>query len=479
MESGNNLDVFLRPASVAVIGASERKGSWGSFIMEGLRSWNYPGKIYPVNQKMKEVFGIPAFSDIRDIPNSIDLAIVTIPEQSTEKVVASCGKKRVKGITLITAGFSEVMEEGRQRERALKDLAHSYGMRLLGPNVSGTFNIHAQFNAAASPADHIIPTTIAAVTQGGYAFYDLLASGFPRGMGVGQFIHTGNECDLTITDFLEYFGHKPDVHAVIMYIETIRDGTRFIDVARTTATTKPVVVYKAGNTPGGFRAAQSHTGALAGRAEIFSGFLKQAGVIVSPTMELLLPLGHALVERPPMRGNRVAIITMGGSWGVALSDALEKEGLQLPELSTDVQNKLRSLGMPSRASTKNPVDIGASGLFISIEAIVAIGRAVLTSGEVDALILHGIGRPGMLGGNVPVEIRLMPPELDRGIMKGYAHLESETGIPVVIGNLFTPWESQAVHDVNEEGIRVVNRVDETAQLLSLMHEYWNIKRTLR
>jgi acyl-CoA synthetase (NDP forming) len=262
-----------------------------------------------------------------------------------EKAVEACGQKQIKGLTIITAGFGETSQSGKDREKALVRLARSFGMRLLGPNVSGTFNLHAGFIASSSPAEHLVSTPLAAVCQGGYAFNDLLASGFSRGMGVGKFIHTGNECDLTATDFLEHFGQDPDVRAIVMYIEAIRDGRRFSQVARDVSMAKPVVVYKGGRTPGAARAAQSHTGALAGTREIYQSLFHQAGVVISPSMELLLPLGHALIERPPVRGRRIAIMTMGGSWGVALSDSLEEEGLIVPELSSKVQQSLRSLGM--------------------------------------------------------------------------------------------------------------------------------------
>jgi acyl-CoA synthetase (NDP forming) len=471
MATKPDLDVFLNPKSVAVIGATERPGSWGSFIMQGLLSRNYPGEIYPVNSRVDQVYGIGAYRDLKEIKEPIDLAILTIPEQSVEKAIADCGQRQVKGVTIITAGFGEAFESGKDRETALARLARSYGMHLLGPNVSGTFNLYAEFNGSASPSEHLLRTNLAAICQGGYAFYDLLASGFSRGMGVGKFIHTGNECDLTSTDFLEVLGCDPDVRAILMYLEVIRDGARFIEIARRVTKEKPIVVYKAGRTPGASRAAQSHTGALSGTKEVYQGALHQAGITIAPTMELLLPLGHALVERPPMVGRKVAIITMGGSWGVALTDSLEEEGLCVPELSVKLQKSLRSLGMPPRASTKNPVDIGASGLFFEADTLVAIGREILSSGEVDALILHGMGRPGMLGKDASPRLKLFL-DINKQVIQRFHGLEKTTDLPVLIGSHYTPWQSQVVHDLNEEGIRIYNRLDEIAQLLSQMHDYW-------
>ncbi len=470
MPTKSELDVFLKPQSVTVIGATERPGSWGSFIMEGLLSRSYPGEIYPVNYQAEQVFGIRAYREVALLPEPPDLAILTIPEKAVEQTVEECGRKGVKGISIITAGYGEAVEDGKERERELVRLARSYGMRLLGPNVSGTFNLHAEFNGSASPEMHLVKSRLAAVCQGGYAIYDLLAHAFFKGMGVGKFVHTGNESDLTTTDFLEHLGQDPEVEGILMYVEAIKEGKRFLEVAREISRTKPIIMYKAGKFKASSRAAKSHTGALSGIHEIYQGALAQANILISPTMELLPPLGHALIERPPMDGNRVVILTMGGSWGVALSDTLEAAGLQVPELSETLQSKFRDLGMPVRASVKNPVDIGASGLFFDKKLLLALGRNILTSGEPDAIILHGMGRPGMLDDDASERLRLFL-EINKEIIRGYAAMEKELGLPVFIGSIYAPWESQVIHDLNKEGIRIYDRLDEIAQILSLMHQY--------
>jgi acyl-CoA synthetase (NDP forming) len=439
--------------------------------MQGLLSRSYPGKIYPVNHQANQVFGLPAYGKIQDIGDSVDLAVLTIPETSMEKTLLECARKGVKGVTIITAGFGEAVEGGRSREEALARLARSYGMRLLGPNVSGTFDLHAQFNASASPAEHLTKNDIAAICQGGYAFYDLLASGFYHRMGVGKFVHTGNECDLTVTDFLEYLGDDPDVRAILMYLEVLRDAGRFVRVAAEVSKRKPIIVYKAGKTEGGARAARSHTGALAGTRGVYEGALRQCAVLISPGIEMLLPLAHALTERPSMRGNRVAIVTMGGSWGVALSDALEEHGLLVPELSRELQGAMRSLGMPIRASTRNPVDIGASGLFFETDTMVALGREILSSGEVDAMVLIGMARPGMLGADAPPRLKIFL-EVNKEVIRRFHALEKEMHLPVLIGSCYSPWESQVIYDLNQEGIRAYPRLDDIAQILALAHEYW-------
>jgi len=474
----SELDVFLNPESVAVIGASERPGSWGSFIMRGLLSSNFSGQVYPVNSRASQVFGIPAFRDITEISAPIDLAVCAIPEKFVKKTIETCGQKGVKGITVITAGFAETSDQGRQQQACLAGLARSLGIRIIGPNVSGTFNLHAGFNASSIPADNLMATPIAAACQGGYAFYDILSSGWAKGLGVGKFIHTGNESDLTVTDFLQAFGKDPEVKAIVMYIEALRDGKRFMEIAGQVTRTKPVVIYKAGRTVDSARAAHSHTGALAGQWQVYAGLLRQVGAVVSPAMELLLPIGHALIERPPMKGRRVAIITVGGSWGVALTDSLSEARLSVPKFSPGLQQELRSLGMPDRASVKNPLDFGASGQFLAVDFPTSLARAILASKEVDALILHGIGRPGMHSPATPEEWKIFL-EIEKQQVKGICALEREMGIPVLIGSHYNPWESQAISDLNKQGIRIYNRLHEIAWLLTAMYEYGMIRKENR
>ena len=470
MENKSNLDVFLNPASVAVIGASDRLGSWGSNVMDALLEGNYSGKLFPVNARAETVKGITAFNNIMDIKDPVELAIIAIPSESVEEIIRQCGKKQVKGVTIITAGYGESIEGGYEAEEVLTNIAHSHGMRLVGPNVSGMFNLHNNFTAVS--ATGLYPTSLAGISQGGFAFYDLLRSASPSGMGVGRFIHTGNECDLTVTDFLQEFGNNSEIKAILMYLETLRNGRRFIEVARKVTKTKPVVVHKAGSTSGGARAAQSHTGALATSKELVEGLLNQAGVIISPTMELMVPLVHALLERPPLKGTRVAVITVGGSWGVTLSDALEAAGLHLPLFSENLQNRLRLLGMPARASTKNPVDIGAAGMGGPIrDSMDKIGHEILASGEVDALVLHGFGRAGRIDENSSIAEKMVL-DIDKKVISTFNSLEKKAGLPVLIGCHHSLWNNQAVWDLSKEGIRFYHRLDEIGQILMLMHKYY-------
>ena len=344
-------------------------------------------------------------------------------------------------------------------------------MRILGPNVSGAFNLRHGFYAAYLPIKDLVSSPLAGICQGGYAVYDIMTSASSVGMGLGKFIHTGNESDLTVTDFLDRFRHNPEVEGVVMYLETLRDGERFIEIARDFTMEKPLVVYKGGRTSGSKRAAQSHTGAMSGDWVLFQGLLKQAGVVLSPTIELLLPLGHALIERPPMKGAQVGIVTIGGSWGVILSDFIEEARLFVPELSMSLQKEIRALGIPERASIKNPVDMGASGLSMNEDLMLEVGRKILLSGEVNALVLHGIGSPGLLSKHISDEQRSVI-DTEKSIIRKFHALEKEYGLPVLIGCHHTQWESRVVWELNKEGIKMYNRTDEISQILFAIYRHW-------
>ncbi|MBU2548409.1 MAG: CoA-binding protein [Proteobacteria bacterium] len=461
------LACFFQPESVAVVGASERMGSWGSILMRGLQGRGFPGRIFPVNQKSGEVFGLKAYPSIGAIPDKADLAVLAVPAGSIAEIVEACAEKGIQAITVIAAGFSEAALDGRDREIELAALARRHGIRILGPNVSGTFNLHACFNASPAPSAFIRPTGISGVCQGSYAIYDLLIGSHWRGMSLGQFVQTGNECDLEVTDFLEYFGEDPRTEVIMMYLETLRDVDCFRWTAGRVAKKKPVIVQKVGRTPGGSRAAGSHTGAMAGRHDFFQGLFRQLNLVQSPAMERLIPLAHAFLDLPPMRGRRIGIITMGGSWGVALTDQLEMRGLEVPEFGPGLQGRLRDLNLPIRVSTKNPVDIGADPTSaLSPGTVARIAREILASDETDALILHGFGRLALVD-DPSRENDTALLQLEKSVMRDCANLRGITDKPILIGSAIQASQSRAIDEFIREGHLVFHHLDEIADVLSL------------
>ena len=466
----SQIEAFINPRSVAIIGASETMAAWGNIIMENLMQGDYPGRIFPVNNRAGTVKGLKTYPDILSVSEEVDLAVLAVPAEYIPDTIRDCADKGVKGAAIVAAGFGEALPGGRGQELELARLARSKGMRILGPNISGTFNLHQKFNASAAMPDYLLPSPVTAICQGSYAIYDLLVDSFHRGMGVGQFVHTGNESDLQVADFINYFGRDPQTRVILMYLETLRGVNRFREAAARVSPDKPIIIQKVGTTPGGSRAARSHTGALAGDASLYQALFKQLNLVECPGMERLIPLGHGFLSLPPLKGNRIAIITMGGSWGVALTDQLEQRGLVVPELSPALQERFREMGLPLRASTRNPVDIGAAAsMALSTDVASNMAEAILNSDEVDGLILHGFGRLAL--SKDQSEGTGLIREVEKHVMRKFAKLSGHRNKPVLVASAIHPCQSQAVQELIEEGLTVFHQLDEIADILALKYRY--------
>ncbi len=467
------MDFFLIPASVAVIGSSETMGSWGNMIMSGLHRGKYAGKLYPVNPRGGEVMGVPAYTGLLETPGEVELAIVAVPAEHIWGVLEECAAKKVKGILMITAGFAEAVENGREMEEEMARFAVEKGMRIIGPNVSGIFDQTTGFYAC--PAMHlpVRPSSITFICQGGFAIYDIMRRGHTEHRGIGKLIHTGNEADLTLTDFLEYIGEDDKTDVILLHIEGIRDGRRFFEVGKKVARRKPVVAFNAGVTSEGSRAAASHTGALAGSGQVYSSLFKQIGMVEAPNFDIILDMGYALMQQPPMKGNRVCVVTMGGSWGVMVTDALVKQGLRVPEPSKKLQETLRRLDFPIRASTRNPIDLGAAGAGIA-QLSLDLMHELIASGEFDAVLLHGLCMAGFLTEKSPPGHELMI-RFNQGLMRESVKMGWEQGVPVLPVSHIMGQESQIYKEIVEEGIVVYNRADDAAAILSALRFYHSRK----
>lgn len=266
---------------------------------------------------------------------------------------------------------------------------------MLGPNCSGLFDLSVGLNLSGVDPCFLRPAPLAFLTQTGYAVDNLLLAG----PGLGVYVHTGNEADVDCAEVLEWLADDPGVRAILLHLEGARRPRRLLQALRGAASRKPVLAFKAAKGSAGARAAAFHTGALAGEARVWRAALRQAGAIEVERFEDMLLLGHALLRLPPLEGERVGVLTVGGGWGVILSDALEARGLRVPELSARLQ---RALGLPPRASARNPVDLGAAfGEEPPPGEVLRIAGRMLESGEVDALVLHGLGRLSLLSTRRP------------------------------------------------------------------------------
>lgn len=371
------------PRAVAVIGASTNPESIGSRLFRNLLRDGFTGPLYPVNPTTRVVNSVRAYPTVGDIPDEVDLAFVVVPAAAVLEVVGQCAKAGVRGVVVISAGFSEIGEEGAAQERELVRIVRQAGMRMVGPNCMGLLNTAAEVELNGTFAPVFPPRgNIAMSSQSGALGISILDYARSGGIGISQFVSVGNKADVSGNDLLLAWENDPQTDVILLYLESFGNPKKFSRIARRIARAKPIVAVKSGRTVAGSRAASSHTGALASSDVAVDALFRQAGVIRVETIEELFGVGSLLADQPVPGGRRVAIVTNAGGPGILAADALEANGLEIPALSDALQDRLRTK-LPAEAATANPVDLIASGGPEQYEFTVSI---LLESGEVDSVI---------------------------------------------------------------------------------------------
>ncbi|MGB9814935.1 MAG: acetate--CoA ligase alpha subunit [Thermoplasmata archaeon] len=347
-----NLDPMFKPKSIAIVGASRDPHSIGFSVVKNLIDSKYQGKIFPVNPKADEILDLKCYHSVLEIPDEIDLAVITVPAAITPNVVEECGKKGVKGVAIIASGFSEV---GRSDlEEKVVEIARKYNMRILGPNIVGIMSNPMKMNASFGPYLPY-PGKITMISQSGALLIALDSRTWVDRVGMSYLISIGNMSDLDFADLIDYFKNDEDTKCISLYVEGIKNGRKFIDVCKKILE-KPIVALKSGVSARGSIAAASHTGSLAGSGKVYSAAFKQATVVQAYTLDDLFDRSLALSFQPPMKGENLLIITNGGGVGVLATDAAERYGIPLRDPPEDLKQKLKEI-MPEFGSAKNPVDI--------------------------------------------------------------------------------------------------------------------------
>ena len=371
------------PRAIAVIGASTNPESIGSRLFRNLLRDGFTGPLYPVNPTARVVNSVRAYPTVGDIPDEVDLAFVVVPAAAVLEVVGQCAEAGVRGVVVISAGFSEVGEEGAAQERELVRIVRQAGMRMVGPNCMGLLNTAAEVELNGTFAPVFPPRgNIAMSSQSGALGISILDYARSGGIGISQFVSVGNKADVSGNDLLLGWENDPQTDVILLYLESFGNPKKFSRIARRIARTKPIVAVKSGRTAAGSRAASSHTGALASSDVAVDALFRQAGVIRVETIEELFGVGSLLADQPVPGGRRVAIVTNAGGPGILAADALEANGLEIPALSDGLQERLRTK-LPAEAATANPVDLIASGGPEQYEFTVSM---LLESGEVDSVI---------------------------------------------------------------------------------------------
>ncbi len=354
------LDSILAPRTVAVIGASRRRGTIGGELLHNLLVRGFTGAIYPINPAVHAVQGVRAWPSIEAVPDDIDLAVLAVPAANVLAEVEACGRKGVRGLVVITAGFGELGAEGKALQEQLVRLCHQYEMRMVGPNCLGVQNRDPEvgLNATFSPAWPAYGG-VSIASQSGALGQAILEHARELGLGVRHFVSMGNKADVSGNDLLEYWATDAKTRVILLYLESFGDAKHFHQVARRVTRQKPILMVKSGRSEAGAHAASSHTGALAGLDVAADALLGQSGVLRADTLEELFDLAMLLANQPVPRGRRVAIVTNAGGPGIMATDACAAQGLQLPSLSPHTEAALRAF-LPAEASVRNPVDMIAS-----------------------------------------------------------------------------------------------------------------------
>ncbi len=379
-----DFDSLFNPRSVAVVGASNVPGKWGHTIAVNILGGGYAGRLFMVNPGERKVLGFRSYASLRDIGEPVDLVMVTIPARHVQGIVEDAAASGMRNMVVISSNFSEVGPEGAELERRLAEAASGAGITIIGPNTMGIYSSPASLCAVGSPTTPL-KGGVGFISQSGNLGVQLLSWGRTRGVGFSRFAGSGNAANTDMHDYLRYLGSDPETSVIALYLEGLRDGRRFLEVAREVSAVKPIVVLKGGRGKQGSRAARSHSGALAGQLELYEGMFEQAGVVEAEHSEEFIDLVAAFDALPRAVGGKVAIMTMGGGWGVVASDACDREGLELAELPESLIRRLDEF-LPSFWSRGNPVDLvgnlSRSSHFRAMEELVGSDR-------VDILIVMG------------------------------------------------------------------------------------------
>lgn len=437
------LHAILNPRALAVIGASNDPTKRGYQAVKQLQADGFARPIYPINPKAPEILGLTAYPSLDAVPGAIDLALVCTPARTLPKLLVDCGAKGIKGAVILAAGFGEAGEAGKALEAEVLAVAQAQGIRLIGPNTNGVFNLHHRMNLVG--VKDAEPGNIGIVSQSGNMMLALITEAQRRRqLGFSTYIGVGNQLDVRFNEYLEYFGEDEKTDVPVLYVEGFKNGRRFLEVAREVTQKKPVVVYKSGRTEAGQVSAGSHTGSLAGSFALTRDLLRQAGVTVVEQSDKILSVAEGLSLLPPAEGPRVAVLADSGGHGTITTDALIEAGLSLADLSEESRVALAAL-LPVQASLKNPVDV-AGGTDDNPAVFADCAGILLQDENVDLLMIVG-----MFGGYaVRFAESLSQAEIETSTKIGA--LAKAAGKPVIVQSLYATHKPEPLTVLRAAGI---------------------------
>jgi acyl-CoA synthetase (NDP forming) len=449
-----DLNSVFWPRSIAIVGVP-RGFEPGRVFLRGLLDQGFSGEIFPVNPKADFIDGLRVYPSLKAISAEIDQVIIVVPARAVMPVLEECGQKKVKAVVIYTSGFAETGdEEGRRMEEGIRQIARQMGFHIVGPNCMGIY--HPKNHMAFFPGMPKETGKAGMISQSGSLTILLSRLAEPRGIRFSKMISSGNECDLNSSDFLEFLGDDPETEVIGAYLEGVKNGPAFLRALREASRNKPVVVWKAGRTPGGAKAASSHTGSLAGSSMAWEALKGQGGILMAKNPEEFIDLLSICYYLPGKVGKRLAILSGPGGPAVSAADACEEYGLEVASLQAQTRAELQSILPKTGTSANNPVDLGLASVF----DVDLYGRAAACVGldpGVDALIFQGRG---------------VTPELDMKYATLLVQAQQKVRKPflaISLGGMYL--EPQSVNTLTKAGIPVYPSAERAIWAYANLYRY--------
>lgn len=478
--SDSPLFKIAQPESILFLGASNDYSSMGSVILYSVLSGGYKGGIYPVHHKEDIVQNLRAYRRIEDLPDVPDMAFIVLPTKIVAQALEACGKKGIKNAIIVSAGFSEVGEDGAKKQKELCEIADRYNIRFTGPNCIGVVNSHLNLNATFLQAEGKTGYIGMASQSGSFItqMFGYLNSRF--GQGFSTAFSLGNEANIDMVECIEYLGACPNTKVIALYIESIRRGKEFIEAARSVSLKKPIVAFYVGGSETGKRASLSHTGAMSGPDDLYNGVFRQSGIIRARSIEELFDFSYVLGALPVPDNNRVIIQTHSGGPGAACADACERAGLELPQLSQETLEKLSPF-IPHTGSVNNPIDLtfikNQMDYFKDIPAI------LLEDENADALMIYFLSGDSMMRSYMKA-MGVSKEETNRFISESIAtQVEAlieqvKNQKKPVIGFSFLTRENPFISQFQDHGLPVLLSPERAARAYGALVQYKNYREKL-
>lgn len=452
----------LNARSVAVVGASRDEKKRGYHAVRALVECKYEGSIYPINLHEETILGLRCYRSVLDIDGPVDVVLVTTPAETLPAILEECGRKGVAGAVVVAGGFGELGRKGKQLQDTIVQIAAKHNMRILGPNTSGMVNVHDGLNLLG--VERIPKGDLALLTQSGNMALHLITEAQLKSQkGFSYYVGVGNEADIKFHEYLEFFTADPKTKAIVMYVEGMSDGRRFLQQAYRTTASKPVILLKSGRSAKGSRSAGSHTGVLAGISAVSRTAFARAGIITIENSDELFPVSEALSSLPPIRNGRVAILADGGGHATVAADVLSDQGVSIPKLTKPTRQKLAEVLSPN-ASLHNPVDVAGSadsdpGVFADC------ARILLESRQTGGLLVVGLF--GGYGLRFAERLRFIEEDAAHRMGK----LVRETDKPIVLHSLYNHARPHALDLLRYYGIPVFDSVDIACRCIAALSQY--------